>query len=91
MELPGLLSIFMVKFKYATMENYEKILVLNNEFEAERLEEILLDKEIPHGIVPLDDSMFEGINQMEFGWGYLEAPLSHKDEIMAIYNELVKD
>ncbi|MEI6898448.1 MAG: hypothetical protein WCL00_01110 [Bacteroidota bacterium] len=73
------------------MENYEKILVLNNEFEAELLEEVLNDKEIPHGIVPHDDSMFEGINQMEFGWGYVEAPLSRKDEILAVYEELMKE
>ena len=71
------------------METYEKILVLNNEFEAERLEEVLLDKKIPHGIIPLDDSVFEGINQMEQGWGYVEAPEMFRDEINLIYQDIV--
>ena len=73
------------------MEEYEKILVLSNEFEAERLEEILLDKEIPHGIVPLDDSVLEGINQMENGWGYVEAPPRFREKIMSIFNEINKE
>ena len=73
------------------MEEYEKILVLSNEFEAERLEEILLDKEIPHGIVPLDDSVLEGINQMENGWGYVEAPARFREQIMSVFNEITKE
>jgi hypothetical protein len=80
----------MTKFNINTMENYEKILVLNNEFEAERLEEVLLDKGIPHGIVPSGDSVLEGITQMEFGWGYLEAPENFRTEIMAIYQEVIQ-
>jgi hypothetical protein len=73
------------------METFEKILVLNNEFEAEILEEILIDKNIPHGIVPRSDSVLEGIMQMENGWGYLEAPAIYKDQILKIYNEMNKE
>ena len=73
------------------MEKYEKILVLSNEFEAERLEEVLLDKGIPYGIVSSGDSVLEGINQMEFGWGYVEAPPEFRDEILAIYNEIITE
>ena len=71
------------------MEKYEKILVLNNEFEAERLEEVLMDKGIPYGIVSSGDSVLEGINQMEFGWGYVEAPARFRDEINTIYQDIV--
>ena len=38
------------------METYDKILVLNNEFEAGLLEEVLNDRNIPHGIVTSDDT-----------------------------------
>ena len=72
------------------MEAFEKILVLNNEFEAEIMEEILIDKNIPHGIVPRPDSVLEGIIQMEYGWGYVEAPVIYKDEILKIYDEMNK-
>lgn len=73
------------------METFEKILVLDNEFEAEIIEEILTEKNIPHGIVPISDSVLEGIIQMENGWGYVEAPLRFRDEIMKIHSEMNKE
>jgi hypothetical protein len=70
------------------MENYEKILVLNNEFEAALLEEVLTDRNIPHGIVTSDDTALGGIMEMELGWGYVEAPATYKDEILKIFAEI---
>ncbi|MCX6259198.1 MAG: hypothetical protein NTW49_15055 [Bacteroidia bacterium] len=70
------------------MELYEKILVLNNEFEAGLLEEILTDRKIPHGIVTSDDTALGGIMEMEFGWGYVEAPEKYRDEITRIFEEI---
>ena len=70
------------------MEHYEKILVLGNQFEAERMEEILKDKEIPYAIIPLSDSSWGGIMGLEKGWGYLEAPARFRDEVQAIYNQI---
>ena len=72
------------------METYEKILVLNNEFEAGLLEEILNDRKIPHVIVTSDDTALGGIMEMEFGWGYLEAPEKYKEEILKIFEEITK-
>lgn len=73
------------------MENFEKILILNNEFEAEILDEVLNDRQIPHGIVSSSDSVMEGIVQLEYGWGYVEAPPSFREEIMTIYGEITKE
>jgi hypothetical protein len=73
------------------MENFVKILVLDNEFEAEILDEVLNDRQIPHGIVSFSDSVMEGIVQMEYGWGYVEAPLSFREEITSIYGEIKKE
>ena len=70
------------------METYEKILVLNNEFEAGLLEEVLTDRKIPHGIVTSDDTAMGGIVEMEFGWGYVEAPAQYRDEITRIFEEI---
>ena len=70
------------------METYEKILVLNNEFEASLLEEVLTDRKIPHGIVTSDDTALGGIMEMEFGWGYVEAPEKYRDEITRIFEEI---
>jgi len=73
------------------MESYEKILVLNNEFEAGLLEEVLTDRKIPHGIVTSDDTALGGIMEMEFGWGYVEAPVKYKEEIEKIFEEITKE
>ena len=70
------------------METYEKILVLNNEFEAGLLEEVLTDRKIPHGIVTSDDTALGGIMEMEYGWGYVEAPARCREEITMLYAEI---
>ncbi|NCA75271.1 MAG: hypothetical protein EOM90_02960 [Alphaproteobacteria bacterium] len=72
------------------METYEKVLVLNNEFEAGLMEEILTDRKIPHGIITSDDTALGGIVELEYGWGYIEAPAAYRDEITKLYAEAVK-
>ena len=70
------------------MEDFEKILVLDNEFEAELMEEVLMDKQIPYGIIIREDSALGGIVDLEEGWGYLEAPVRCREEVMKIYKEI---
>lgn len=71
------------------MEKSEKILTLNNQFEATMLSQVLTDKNIPHALVSIEDSNFGGIEKMESGWGYLEAPEEFKDQIMFYYDEVL--
>ena len=73
------------------METFERILTLNNELEASLMEEILADRKIPCGIVPITDTALGGIMQLENGWGYVEAPLRYKNEIISIYREIQKN
>ena len=77
-----------VHLKFTIMEDFEKILVLENEFEAELIEEVLMDKQIPYGIIIREDSALGGITELEEGWGYLEAPDRFREEIMKIYKEI---
>lgn len=72
------------------MEEYEKIVDLSSEFEAELLSEILEDKKIPFGIVSSADSAIGGIWELENGWGYVEAPPQYRDEIVSIYEQITK-
>jgi hypothetical protein len=72
------------------MEKFEKILVLNNEYEAELLEEVLLDKNIPHAIIALSDSVLGPITDLEYGWGYVEAPEKYSEQILEIYDQIIK-
>ncbi len=72
------------------MEEYERIVDLSSEFEAELLSEVLEDKKIPFGLVSSADSAIGGIWQLENGWGYIEAPPKYRDEIMSIYEQIIK-
>jgi len=71
------------------MEHYEKITRLDNAFEAERMREVLEGRNIPFSIIERTDSALGGISELEFGWGYIEAPADRRDEILAIYREIL--
>jgi len=74
------------------MEEFKKILILENEIEARLLDSVLNERDIPHRIKSYHDSAYDGIYQAQKGWGVVEGPLSYKEEIMAIYKDLpVKD
>ena len=70
------------------MEHFEKILRLDNAFEADRMKEVLKGQNIPHSIIERTDSSLGGISEMEFGWGYVEAPPDKRDEVLRIYREI---
>jgi len=63
-----------------------KILVLDNEIEAKLLSGLLSEKSIPHLIRSYHDSVYDGLFQLQSGWGHLEAPENFREEIMAIYS-----
>jgi hypothetical protein len=65
-----------------------KILVLNNEFESKLLDEILNDKQIPHLIRSYHDSAYDGLWQLQSGWGHIEAPEEYREEILKTYSEM---
>jgi hypothetical protein len=65
-----------------------KILFLNNEFEAKLLDEILIDKEIPHLIRSYHDSAYDGLWQMQSSCGHIEAPEEYREEILKTYSEM---
>jgi hypothetical protein len=70
------------------MKKFEKILVFNNQIEAQLLGEILTDKNIPYLIRSYHDSAYDGLWQMQSGWGHLDAPEEFREIILKIYNEM---
>jgi hypothetical protein len=70
------------------MKKFEKILVFNNQIEAQLLGEILTDKNIPYLIRSYHDSAYDGLWQIQSGWGHIEASSEHKQEILEIYKEM---
>ena len=70
------------------MECYKKIVALNNEMEAKIVENLLKERHIPHRIRSYHDSAYDGLFQMQKGWGIAEAPEEYEDEIKSLYNIL---
>jgi hypothetical protein len=70
------------------MESFTKILMLENEMEAQRLSAILEEEKIPHVVRSYHDSVYDGIFQQAKGWGHLEAPETYRDKVMAIYEKM---
>lgn len=68
------------------MDKTVKILILNNEIEANLLDGLLNEREIPHLIRSYHDSALDGLWQVNSGWGHLQAPEEYKEQILDIYN-----
>ena len=70
------------------MATYRKILVFKNEIEANLMQSILKERDIPHVIKSYHDSAYDGLFQLQKGWGHLEAADSDEQEIKAVYSDL---
>ena len=66
------------------MERFEKIVVLDNEVQAEVVDDILTRQAIPHRIRSYHDSALDGVFQGTYGWGHIEAPAEFKARILEI-------
>jgi len=70
------------------MEEFIKVVTLENNHEADLMDAILNEKNIPHHIESYYDTAFDGLYQTQKGWGRLSAPKSYYKEIMEIISEL---
>ncbi|MDT8903073.1 hypothetical protein [Anaeroselena agilis] len=70
------------------MESYEKIAVVENQFEAQLLGEILAERRIPHVLKSYHDVAYDGLFQTQKGWGAVYAPPEHRAEIEEIIASL---
>jgi hypothetical protein len=70
------------------VEKFKKILVLNNEVEAQLLDAVLEEQEIPHLMRTYHDRAYDGLWQQQQGWGHVEAPEEFKERILSIYQDL---
>jgi len=70
------------------MEEFKKILVLENEIEARLLDSVLNERNIPHRVRSYHDSAYDGIYQAQKGWGVVLAPPQYQEEIESIYQDL---
>jgi hypothetical protein len=70
------------------MEDYVKILTIDNEVKARLLEKILAERDIPFSLKSYHDTALDGLYQLQMGWGYVAAPLRYAAEIREVYRDL---
>ena len=66
----------------------DKIAVLDNTIEAQLISSILDQRQIPYRLRSYYDTAYDGLFQMQKGWGQLFASPSHKREIIQIIEEV---
>jgi hypothetical protein len=70
------------------MPRINRIVMLRNEIEAMHMATELERRGIPHVIRSFHDSAYDGLFQMQIGWGAVEAGEEHRKEIEEIYADL---
>jgi len=73
------------------MEKLKRVVVLENAIQAQLLDSILTERNIPHVMVSYRDSAYNGIYQLHKGWGHVEAPERYREEIAAIHEDLSRE
>lgn len=68
--------------------NFIRISGIDNPFEAQLLGSILEERVIPHRIRSHHDTAYDGLYQMQKGWGEIYAPQQHKDGILEILEQI---
>ena len=72
------------------MKKLKKIAVLENEIQANLLEELLKERKIPYLIRSYYDSAYDGLFQSIKGWGHIEAPEEYKKDVLILIEQLKK-
>lgn len=66
------------------MQDFVKIADLENSIEAQLVDSILNEQNIPHRLRSFYDTAYDGLFQVQKGWGELYAPAALKEEILEI-------
>jgi hypothetical protein len=70
------------------MEDFKKAAILENEFEAQLVGSILVERGIPHRLRSYHDTAFDGLFQTQKGWGIVSSPEEHHQEVKEILADL---
>lgn len=67
---------------------FVRIAILDNIIEAQLVESILKEQNIPNRIRSFHDTAYDGLFQFQKGWGELCAPVAFKQEIIGILKDV---
>ena len=66
------------------MDGFKKIAVLDDMVQAQMVELLLKEQNIPYVLKTYHDSAYDGLFQEQKGWGHIEAPAEHENEILEL-------
>lgn len=70
------------------MSDLQKIAVLDHEIEARLLDAELEARGIPHILRSYHDQAYDGVFQLQKGWGVVLAPAEFRDEIETMLRDI---
>ena len=70
------------------MTDFIKVATIENAIEAQIVQSIIDERQIPHRIQSYHDTAYDGLFQMQKGWGVIYAPPAKKQEIEDILASL---
>ncbi len=73
------------------MSVFKQILVLDNKIEANIMEDVLKERDIPHLIQSYHVPGYDGVFQFHKGWGHIESEEEYREDILEIYKDIKKE
>lgn len=70
------------------MDAFIKMAIIQNGIEAQLIESVLTQRHIPHRIQSYYDTAYDGLFQLQKGWGAIFAEPAHEQEIHDILTSL---
>ena len=67
---------------------FVKITLLDNAIEAQLIDSILNDQNIPHMLRSYHDTAYDGLFQVQKGWGEVLAPAAFRETILEILESI---
>jgi len=64
------------------MEHFIRVAVVDNAMEAQVLSSFLDQYEIPHRLQSYHDTAYDGLFQLQKGWGAIHAPAEFRQQIL---------
>jgi hypothetical protein len=74
--------------EYGTEEKFVKVMVLDSAVESQLVMSILDEQHIPYRFRSFHDTAYDGIFQVQKGWGEISAPASRKGQILEIVEDI---
>lgn len=71
-------------------QEFVKAAIIENIIESQILAAVLSERGIPHRIRSYHDTAYDGLFQMQKGWGEVRTPYACKDEVVEILKDIRK-